>query len=222
MTSEVSITVGHWQNQFINHYLDEGFLHGFDKAIEKYSDYKDEHLPKSLYKFFPSTIYSLVGLENSSLRLSTANDFNDPFDSYIGIEKLTYVKTHVLKELKKRGLIVTDATNDQLSQEEYWRLFHAHSKDEELGFLSNRKKYLIEWLRIKHEKSDDFHLLLNDLECDAWRACEQRISEIRNVPFRITCFSNFDDDEELGNNTTMWSHYADNHRGRFYHGGKKQ
>jgi len=204
---------GHWQKQFINHYLDEGFLHGFDKATAKYSDYKDEHLPKSLYKFFPPTIYSLVGLENRSLWLSTANGFNDPFDSYVGLEMLTYIKTYVLKELKRRGLIATDATNDKLSQEEYWRLFNSHSKDEELGFLSRRKSFLSEWLSIVHQKSNNVYLTMNDLKSDAIRDCNQKISAIRNAPFRITCFSNFADDEELGKNTTMWSHYTDNHRG---------
>jgi len=72
---------GSWQKQFINNYLQEGFLHGFDKATSKFSHYKDEHLPKSLYKFLPPTTYSLIGLENQSLWLSTPNYFSDPFDS---------------------------------------------------------------------------------------------------------------------------------------------
>jgi Protein of unknown function (DUF2971) len=204
---------GHWQKQFINHYLDEGFLHGFDKATAKFSDYKDEHLPKSLYKFFPPTIYSLVSLENRTLYLATTNDFNDPFDSYVGIERLTYIKTYVLKELKRRELIASVATNDQLSEEEYWKLFYSHSKDEDVGFLSERKQFIGEWFRIIHQKSHDFYMIVNGLWCDAHRECTEKISDIRNAPFRITCFSNFADDEELGKNTTMWSHYADNHRG---------
>lgn len=204
---------GSWQKQFINNYLEEGFLNGFDKAIAKFSDYKDEHLPKSLYKFFPPNAYSLISLENRTLWLSTPNAFNDPFDSYVGIEEYTYIKTYVLRELKKRRLIATNATQDQLSEEEYWRLFHSHSKDEELGFLSTRKKFFIEWLRIKTEKNHDFYMILNGLWCDARKECAQKIRDIRNTPFRIACFSNFHDDEELGKNTTMWSHYADNHMG---------
>lgn len=64
-----------------------------------------------------------------------------------------------------------------------------------------------------HEKNNDFYMMLNGLWCDAKRECGKKIRDIRNVPFRIACFSNFDDDDELGKNTTMWSHYADNHRG---------
>lgn len=204
---------GSWQKQFINHYLKEGFLNGFDKATAKFSDYKDEHLPNGLYKFFAPTTYSLISLENRTLWLSTPNDFNDPFDSYVGIEEYTYIKTYVLKELKKRHLIATNATQDQLSEEEYWRLFDSHSKDEDLGFLSTRKEFWSEWLRIKVEKSDDFRMVLNRLWCAAREECAQKIRDIRNAPFRVACFSNFDDEEELGKNTTMWSHYADNHRG---------
>jgi hypothetical protein len=55
-------------------------------------------------------------------------------------------------------------------------------------------------------------MTLNDLWSEAREECSQRIKDIRSTPFRITCFSNFDDVEELGKNTAMWSHYADNHR----------
>jgi len=56
-------------------------------------------------------------------------------------------------------------------------------------------------------------MILNGLWCDARKECVQKIRDIRNTPFRIACFSNFHDDEELGKNTTMWAHYANNHRG---------
>lgn len=204
---------GSWQRQFINHYLQDGFLHGFDKATSKFATYKDEHLPKSLYKFFPPTTYSLIGLAKQSLWLSPPNYFNDPFDSYVGIEEYTYVKTYILRNLKKNGFISTNATKDRLSEEEYWRLFHSHSKESEPGFLGNKKTFFSEWLRIKLEKSDSFQMTLNSLWCEGKAECSQRISEMRNTPFRIACFSNFEDDEELGMNTTMWSHYADNHEG---------
>ncbi|MBW2740437.1 MAG: DUF2971 domain-containing protein [Deltaproteobacteria bacterium] len=45
------------------------------------------------------------------------------------------------------------------------------------------------------------------------RDCDRKVDLMRNMPFRITCFSNFDDEAELGKNTTMWSHYAENHTG---------
>jgi hypothetical protein len=56
-------------------------------------------------------------------------------------------------------------------------------------------------------------MTVNSLWREATEECSQRIKDIRNTPFGIACFSNFDDAEELGKNTTMWSHYADNHRG---------
>jgi hypothetical protein len=204
---------GAWQKQFINHYVQEGFLHGFDKATVKFSNHKDEHLPKSLYKFFPPTTNSLIGMVNRSLWLSTPNCFNDPFDSYIGIEEGTFIKTYILKNLKRNGLIAKHSSKDKLSEEECWRLFCSHSKDTEPPFLSNKKLFYSELLRIKLAKNAEIQMVLNRLWCNANAECTKKIREIRNIPFRIACFSNFEDDEELGMNTTMWSHYADNHKG---------
>lgn len=67
--------------------------------------------------------------------------------------------------------------------------------------------------RIQNKKNDDFRWLLVKLEGAARKECSQKIKGIRNASFRIASFSNFDDQEELGKNTTMWSHYADNHKG---------
>ena len=62
-------------------------------------------------------------------------------------------------------------------------------------------------------KSKDFQLIINSFYVDIVRGCDRKVDFIRNMPFRISCFSNFNDEEELGKNTTMWSHYADNHTG---------
>ena len=39
------------------------------------------------------------------------------------------------------------------------------------------------------------------------------MKSLRDTVYRISSFSHFSDEEELLENTTMWSHYADNHRG---------
>jgi len=55
--------------------------------------------------------------------------------------------------------------------------------------------------------------LLYDIVEEARKECRKKIDHIRNIEFNISCFSNFSDESELLKNTTMWSHYADNHRG---------
>lgn len=204
---------GSWQKQFINHYLDEAYLHGFDRATARFSRFKDEHLPKSLFKFFQPTTHSLVALENHTLRLSSPQSFNDPFDSYVGVEELTYVKAYALKELKKSGLIAANSSKDRLSENEYWKLFHSHSEEREPRPFSKQRELMAEWYSIMQKKSSELQNYMNHIWCEGQRECTRRIQDIRNAPFRVACFSNFASDEELGRNTTMWSHYADNHRG---------
>lgn len=115
-------------------------MNGFNSAIVKCADYKDEHLPNSLHKFFPPTTHSLIALENGIIWLSTPNSFNDPFDGYVGVEKNTYTKNYILRELKRRHLVVKEATQDKISEEEYWSLFHSHSEDRELGLFGTKNR----------------------------------------------------------------------------------
>jgi len=204
---------GSWQKQFLNGYIDEGFLNGFPKATEKYANYKDEHLPEHLYKFFPVTTYSLIGLQNQSLFLSTPGNFNDTFDSYTGVAEYTYIKTYMLQELKKRHLIAADSTQDHLSKEEYLRLSCSNSEDLVRHLGAGRRTFFNEWHDIKEAKSKKLQMIFYDLLAEGRTECNQKIHAIRTAPVRVACFSNFGDDEELTKNTTMWSHYADNHKG---------
>ena len=138
---------------------------------------------------------------------------NDPFDSYLGIEQETYIKKRILQEIKKKKLLTKTATNKTISEEEYWQLFYSHSNSEDIKPFSKQKYFSSEWYRICSNKSNEFFLFLNRLWITAHKECNQKTKFIRNLPFRIACFSGFEDDEELSKNTTMWSHYADNHKG---------
>ena len=62
-------------------------------------------------------------------------------------------------------------------------------------------------------KSDKFNKTLTKIRLDAQNECSRKIYDIRNIQYKICCFSNFKDENELLENSTMWSHYADNHRG---------
>ena len=100
-----------------------------------------------------------------------------------------------------------------LSQDEYWRIYNSQSSTKERAYVNKPRPFFLEWTNILHQKNNNLQDLMRTLLSEARGDCARKVQAIRNVPFRVTCFSNFDNDEELGKNTTMWSHYADNHRG---------
>jgi len=48
---------------------------------------------------------------------------------------------------------------------------------------------------------------------EAHKSCTTKMKFLRNTVYRISCFSHFKNESELMENSTMWSHYADEHRG---------
>ena len=96
---------GNWSRHFINEYVESLFSIDFVETQNKFSTYKNEHLPTSLYKFYSPNIYSLINLQNQSIYLSSPRNFNDPFDSYVCVETETFIKLYLLKVLKQKGYV---------------------------------------------------------------------------------------------------------------------
>ena len=209
---------GNWVNQFINNYIDSLHELGLTKTQKEFSNYKDEHLPQSLYKFFPPTLYSLINLQNQTIFLSSPQNFNDPFDSYVCIETETYAKLYLLRELKKINCITKQETPDSLSEKEYWEIRKSWSKEEEMPAMAmfrnlNLRSTFAALYQILERKNKDFQKLAMGFYYKGRRECTDKAIFLRNLKFKISCFSNFHNIEELMQNTTMWSHYADNHKG---------
>ncbi|RIJ50644.1 DUF2971 domain-containing protein [Maribellus luteus] len=207
---------GYWTKHFVNDFVDSIFNSGIVETQEKYADYKNEHLPKSLFKFFPPSQYSLINLENDSLFLSSPRNFNDPFDSFVCIEAEKFKKIYLLKRLKELNLISKVENEDKISEKEYYQLYHSWTKESEPPFMLNKRRpkhFIFALFDIRNKKSGSLSSLLYEIVEEARRECRKKIDYIRNMEFKISCFSNFEDETELLNNTTMWSHYADNHQG---------
>jgi hypothetical protein len=204
---------GKWQKEFIDEYVDSIFEKGIDEAHKEFSESKNEHLPDSLYKFYPPSIYSLISIQNKNIFLSSPRNFNDPFDSFICVDDQPYIKFFLLKAFEENKMISKASTSNSFSDEEFGVLKYAPVSGrykEELGYSDGFQS------RLHHiclNKSDEFRLKVNSISVKATRDCGRKVDLIRNMPFRITCFSNFDNQAELGKNTTMWSHYAENHTG---------
>jgi len=205
---------GKWQKKFIDDYVDSIFAEGIDEAHRKFSTAKIEHLPASLYKFCAPSIYSLTNIQNGNVFLSSPRSFNDPFDSFICVDSQPYKKFSLLKALRGHSMKSKTLSNDRcFTEDEFKRLKWAPiigKYDPELGHSDDFETII---RHILTNKNDDFRDQVRSLSVEVMRECERKVDSIRNIPFRITCFSSFDDEAELGRNTTMWSHYAENHTG---------
>jgi len=62
-------------------------------------------------------------------------------------------------------------------------------------------------------KSQSLKDIVRDARYEAYKASKEILKQIRSSSFRITSFANLLDDDALSKNITMWSHYADEHRG---------
>ncbi len=213
MIIEVEISRGDWTKHFINDYVTSTLNKGVIEAQKEFTGYKEEHLPSQLYKFMPPTVYSLMSLQQQTVYLSSPRNFNDPFDSYLCVNREIFLKMYILNKIKDIGTISKNGTPDTLSEEEYWNVFYSHCEGEKKNY--NRGPFWKTfWEITKGGKSEDFMYLLGiKLMVEAQRECDLRMDYLRNTMFRISCFSYFEEDNELMENTTMWSHYADNHRG---------
>lgn len=204
---------GKWQKKFIDEYIDSIFAKGIDETHKEFSEAKNEHLPDSLYKFYPPSIYSLISIQNRNIFLSSPRNFNDPFDSFICVDDQPYIKYFLLKAFEDNKMKSNASTFNGFSDEEFRVLKYAPINGRykvDLGYSDGFQSRLY---HICSNKSDEFRSEVRSISVEATKDCDRKVDLIRDMPFRITCFSNFDDEAELGKNTTMWSHYAENHTG---------
>jgi len=205
--------VGKWQKKFIDEYVDSIFKIGIDKTHGLFSEAKEEHFPQFLYKFYTPSIHNLISIQNNTVHLSLPMSFNDPFDSYICVDDQLYIKHYILHAIEQRKMKSMECTPIHFSEDEYKILKYSPINGryrEELGYSDGFQSRLY---HVCQNKNEDLRSKINSIYVEAMKDRDIKVNHIRNIPFRITCFSNFVDDSELSQNTTMWSHYAENHTG---------
>src|SRR5258708_40233946 len=62
---------------------------------------RNELLPGRLYRYRGCTDYAFDNLKNSSLWLSSPDDFNDPFDCSLSVLKMTFVEHAFASNVEK-------------------------------------------------------------------------------------------------------------------------
>ena len=122
---------GKWEKAWIKdriQYASDKKIELYESMWEGYID-KTEHMPKSLFKFFPFNHNSLKCIENNSVFMNNPSNFNDPFDCLLCANENEFLKYCLLDYLKE-----TDAVGREiLSQDELNKL--------EYSFCGNWEQY---------------------------------------------------------------------------------
>lgn len=203
---------GNWSKHFINDYVDSISSKGLVETLKSFSNHKAKYLPTHLYKFMPPTIYSLTNILQGTVHLSSPRNFNDPFDSYLCVNKETFTKRYVLAELKKKGFIKdVEESKEIITLKEYREINDSHCDGEKKNYYN--KSFWLTLYEITNAKSESLKKHCENIYFDAQKICNSKMKFLRNTVYRISCFSYFSEEDELLENSTMWSHYADNHKG---------
>jgi hypothetical protein len=205
---------GNWSKHFINEYFDTIEKIGQDEANIELYDSKKEHLPKSLFKFFPPSTYSLLSIENQTIYLSVPQNFNDPFDSFLRSEEDTYIKSNLLKEIRKLNILSDTECSSKLTRDEYYAIQNSNTHykyNPRYKKQGDRFDSVINNLITR--KENPIRSQLRELVRRIAHTYTDKIKVLNANSIGISCFSTFSNEKELLENVTMWSHYADHHRG---------
>jgi len=203
---------GKWEKAWIKdriQYAITDRINLFEALWDGYTD-KMEHIPKSLFKFYPFNQNSLKCLEANEVFMNDPNNFNDPFDCVLCANKMEYLKQSLVEYLSE-----TDAVNRGiLSLEELNKLKNSHCGSGERENVYSTFNSVVSHicydaaLREFRKGSDEIGEALHSFAIKY----QQRMKELRKSVVRITSFSDINK-FKLTSYMELWSHYAQNHEG---------
>ena len=205
---------GKWEKAWIKdriQYASDKKIELYESMWEGYID-KTEHMPKSLFKFFPFNHNSLKCIETNSVFMNNPSNFNDPFDCLLCANENEFLKYCLLDYLKE-----TDAVGREiLSQDELNKLEHSYCGDWEQhnGSIYNTFDSVVTHicydpeLRKERKGSDE---ISRKIYYDRIKY-ENGLKELRKNTIQVTSFANIND-FKLTSYMELWAHYAQNHEG---------
>lgn len=159
--------------------------------IKKAKNIKFNNIPKSLYKFRDVSEYSLGNLRDSTLYLSTANTFNDPYDSAINFDpQLGFSDNAVF--IDKLG-IPKDEAEKILSAPEPFKEIIKFTLKKDSSFSEEKADLLHSFIQTRRQEFCKEQLLNTN-------AAIQNSYKICSLSERL-------------DSLPMWAHYAADHKG---------
>ncbi|MDQ0885929.1 hypothetical protein QFZ81_001017 [Paenibacillus sp. V4I9] len=161
--------------------------------------FKYEHIPTSLYKYRAVNEFSLKNLEEDTVWVTNAVNFNDPYDCALNME------FNYLEERIKRAIIskFLDSHNQNGVDKNQLKGYSTKSLKELCKFVLSYDKQLSTKPDIIDEFAESMIRLMKE-END--NHVKLFVEKAQKGTF-IACFS------ELNDSILMWSHYANNHKG---------
>jgi hypothetical protein len=212
-----------WQKKFI----DNVFAHKkrrqdtFSKILlnnpELLND-KNNHTPKSLFKFYAPTSDNIIDIKNKRIWFSHPSTFNDPFDCHTGYDADGYEKFLLLEHIKKIGFVDNVNAESGITENDFYRICDT-STEYSFGWNSKVEEYSTAIRKISDSKNSKYQDELYKLTAQFRREVDEKIDKLRNKNIRIACFSELDSSKATYANNDfthmaqMCSHYADNHKG---------
>ena len=160
-----------------------------------------KHIPARLFKYRECSEKDFEAFNENKLYASISDKFNDPFDCLFHYDKKSILHSLLFSSTKQYNVEL----RDRLRMGEEFPLVYQSlfSKD----YLNAFKDFLINVSDEELEKHEKFMIDSKS----AWeerieRVAEEAISGVKNLS-NIACLS------EVINSVTMWSHYAESHKG---------
>lgn len=219
MSYRTSPSRSKWQKSFIRNVfgkktsINDTYSRIIQNNIELLTK-KEENLPTKLCKFYSPTSDNILDIQKQCLWLSHPNSFNDPFDCHVGYDIEEYEKQFLIQYIKNNVDSNHEKTAENLTTEEMNRIQRSKTYVYYLeSMYHGTEEYYDVKRKILEHKSDEFNRKIHNIISESKEDIENKIEIIRRTNIRVSCFSELIKNDNFKKNITMWSHYANNHKG---------
>lgn len=178
-----------------------------EEVMWKLYDAKIEHIPKSLFKFFPFNQNSLKCIEDGKVYLNSPENFNDPYDCYLAVDENEFVKRYLLDKIKETSAVERGV----IYEHEYQKILGSICKESRNSLNENvykRFDSVLTHIYLEHLNNSE----IRDIYIEARKLYKNKTDLLRKEQLRLSSFSKLKK-EELVSYMEMWGHYANNHSG---------
>lgn len=203
---------GKWEKAWLKEITSKAVNKGLNLYDAMWSNYADkkEHIPKSLFKFFPFNQNSIKCVETNNVFMNNPKSFNDPFDCVLCASEKEFLKQYLIEYFIKTDAVARGI----LTEEELNKLRYSRCEDTKYGSVYKTFESVVFHLTYDEDKQEmrkgdlEISKVLEQARCAYKNALEQ----LRSRTVGITSFANMDK-FKLSSYAEFWAHYAQNHEG---------